>query len=142
MAGKNQTEVLIDGRIYRLSGYESEEYLQRVASYLSSKIAEIKKAEGYHRLSQELRSIMLDLNVADDYFKTKKKAEGFEEQIAAKDKEIYEVKRELVALQVELETAGKTIETLRDKQTEDEKKIAALEAQLAQRSGGGGGRRH
>ncbi len=144
MAGKNQTEVLIDGRIYTLSGYESEEYLQRVASYLSSKIGEIKRSEGYNRLSRDLKSIMLDLNVADDYFKTKKKADGFEEQIAEKDREIYDVKRELVALQVELETASKTIESLKDSRTEDQKKIAALEARLGQRpnNNGSAGRRN
>ena len=28
MSSKNKTEVLIDGKIYTLSGYESEEYLQ------------------------------------------------------------------------------------------------------------------
>ena len=33
MASKNTVKVLIDGKIITLSGYESEEYLQRVASY-------------------------------------------------------------------------------------------------------------
>ena len=62
------------GRLY-LSGYESEEYLQRVATYINNKLAELKKLDGYARLSQELKSILLELNVADDYFKAKNQVE-------------------------------------------------------------------
>ena len=40
MSAKNNTQVIIAGKIYTLSGYESEEYLQRVASYLNGKIPE------------------------------------------------------------------------------------------------------
>ena len=60
MSSKNKTEVLIDGKIYTLSGYESEEYLQRVATYINNKLAELKKLDGYARLSQELKSILLE----------------------------------------------------------------------------------
>ena len=35
MEKKNVTEVVIDGVIYRLGGYESSEYLQQVAGYLT-----------------------------------------------------------------------------------------------------------
>ena len=38
MSSKNRAEVLIDGKIYTLSGYESEEYLQKVATYINSKL--------------------------------------------------------------------------------------------------------
>ena len=76
MSSKNKTEVLIDGKIYTLSGYESEEYLQRVATYINNKLAELKKLDGYARLSQELKSILLELNVADDYFKAKKQGDS------------------------------------------------------------------
>ena len=42
MAAKNNTEVIIDGKVYTLSGYESQEYLQKVATYINDKIAEFK----------------------------------------------------------------------------------------------------
>ena len=35
MAVKTDTEVIIGGRVLTLSGYESEEYLQKVASYIN-----------------------------------------------------------------------------------------------------------
>ena len=90
MSSKNKTEVLIDGKIYTLSGYESEEYLQRVATYINNKLAELKKLDGYARLSQELKSILLELNVADDYFKAKNQVEMVEEELAQKDQELYD----------------------------------------------------
>ena len=91
MSSKNKTEVLIDGKIYTLSGYESEEYLQRVATYINNKLAELKKLDGYARLSQELKSILLELNVADDYFKAKNQVEMVEEELAQKDQELYDL---------------------------------------------------
>ena len=37
MSAKNTTQVLIGGKIITLSGYESEEYLQKVAAYINHK---------------------------------------------------------------------------------------------------------
>ena len=109
MSSKNKTEVLIDGKIYTLSGYESEEYLQRVATYINNKLAELKKLDGYTRLSQELKSILLELNVADDYFKAKNQVEMVEEELAQKDQELYDLKHELISTQIKLEDAAKEL---------------------------------
>lgn len=38
MSGKTSAEVIIGGKVYTLSGYEGEEYLQRVATYINNKI--------------------------------------------------------------------------------------------------------
>ena len=35
MSAKTSAEVVIDGKVYTLSGYEGEEYLQKVASYIN-----------------------------------------------------------------------------------------------------------
>ena len=109
MSSKNKTEVLIDGKIYTLSGYESEEYLQRVATYINNKLAELKELDGYARLSQELKSILLELNVADDYFKAKNQVEMVEEELAQKDQELYDLKHELISTQIKLEDAAKEL---------------------------------
>ena len=105
MSAKNNTQVIIAGKIYTLSGYESEEYLQRVASYLNGKISEFRNLDGYHRLSPEMRSILLNLNTADDYFKVKKKVEELERELSEKDQEIYEFKHEMITAQIRLENA-------------------------------------
>lgn len=130
MSSKNKTEVLIDGKIYTLSGYESEEYLQRVATYINNKLAEFKKLDGYSRQSKETRSILLELNVADDYFKAKKQVEMVEEELSQKDKELYDLKHELIAVQIKLENAQKALEEAKEDATEYQKQIIRLETEL------------
>ena len=41
-SAKHFTEVLIGGKVYTLSGFEGEEYLQKVSSYLNYKITEVR----------------------------------------------------------------------------------------------------
>ena len=37
-SSKNYTEVLIGGKVFTLSGFESEDYLQKVSTYLNHKL--------------------------------------------------------------------------------------------------------
>ena len=134
MSTKNRAEVLIDGKIYTLSGYESEEYLQKVATYINSKLVEFKKLEGYSRQSRENKSILLELNIADDYFKAKKQAEMLEEELAEKDKELYDLKHELIGSQIRLETAEKSVADYQKESTEYQKKIVRLETELKEKN--------
>ena len=90
MASKTNAEVIIDGKVYTLSGYESQEYLQKVASYISDKVAEFKTFDEYKRIPSDMRSTLLALNIADDYFKAKNQADKLELDLEAKDKEIYD----------------------------------------------------
>ena len=41
MSEKSSAEVIIGGKVYTLSGYEGEEYLQKVAAYINNKINEL-----------------------------------------------------------------------------------------------------
>lgn len=134
MSSKNRAEVLIDGKIYTLSGYESEEYLQKVATYINSKLVEFKKLEGYSRQSRENKSILLELDIADDYFKAKKQAEMLEEELAEKDKELYDLKHELIGSQIRLETAEKSVADYQKESTEYQKKIVRLETELKEKN--------
>ncbi len=131
MASRNVTQVLIGGKIYTLCGYESEEYLQRVAGYLSNKINEIKTADGYARMTPEMKGLLLNLNTADDYFKLKAQADQISEQSSAKDKELYEIKHELISTKMELEKAVQDLSSVREEKQTLEKRIAALEAQVS-----------
>jgi cell division protein ZapA len=130
MAAKNKIQVLIGGKIYTLSGYESEEYLQKVAAYLNNKITEIRSIDGYQRLSPEMRSLLLNLNTADDYFKLKKQADQLGDQIAEKDRELYEIKHELISVQMQTETKDKALAALQEEAQSSAKRIVQLETQL------------
>ena len=129
MSSKNKTQVIIAGKIYTLSGYESEEYLQKVAAYLNGKITEFRGMDGYHRLSQEMRSILLNLNIADDYFKVRKKIEELEEELSDKEKELYEFRNEMITTQVRLENAEKEKSALEEKNAQLQKELIRLQAQ-------------
>ena len=72
MAVKNTTQVLIGGKIITLSGYESEEYLQKVASYMNNKMTELGQLPGYSRQSVETKHTLLKLYVAGDYFECRR----------------------------------------------------------------------
>ena len=130
MAVKNTTQVLIGGKIIALSGYESEEYLQKVANYMNSKMTELGQIPGYNRQAQETRHTLLSLNIADDYFKAKRQAEMFEEELEAKDREMYDLKHDLINGQVELERAQKETQESTLQIRSLEAKIAELEQEL------------
>lgn len=107
MSEKKSIQVLIGGKIIRLSGYESEEYLEKVAHYINRKLEEMSESPGWRRLSSDQKNTMLALNIADDCFKAREKAEDLEEELQNKDKELYTLKQELVSLQVRLDSSRK-----------------------------------
>ena len=107
MSAKKSTNVIIGNKMYTLSGYEEEEYLHKVATYINHKIEEVEKLDNYKQLSTDMKTVMLNLNLADDYFKAKDRVESNEQDLKHKDQEIYNLKHELVTNQVtteELET--------------------------------------
>ncbi len=134
MAAKNDTEVIINGKIYTLSGYESEEYLQKVASYINNKITVFKQDEGYKRQSVDVQRTLLELNIADDYFKAKKQADSIDNDLESKDKQLYDTKHELIAAVIKNETLEKEADSLKEKINELEKTIIRLETELAEKS--------
>lgn len=130
MSSKNTTEVIIGGKVFTLSGYESEEYLHKVAAYINNKLTEFNKDDGFRRQSAEVRSTLMQLNIADDYFKAKKLGDNLSLEIENKDKEIYNLKHELIAEQIKAETSDKQIEELKEKVGRLQSNIVKLETEL------------
>ena len=130
MSSKTDTEVIIGGKVFTLSGYESEEYLQKVASYINNKIAEYNKNDSFKRLTLDMPNVLLQLKIADDYFKAKKQISILEEEIQTKEKELYNLKHELIASQIKLENTEKNVKNLQAEANENAKKIIRLETEL------------
>ncbi len=130
MATKHDTEVLIGGKVFTLSGYESEEYLQRIAAYINGKISEYSKIDSYSRQSIDVQNILLQLNIADDYFKTREKYDSLKESSDAKDKELYDVKHDLITTQIKMKSLEESLQKLRLENNENQKKIVKLETEL------------
>ena len=130
MSSKNNTEVILGGKVFTLSGYESEEYLQKVAAYINNKLAEFNKDESYRRQSAEVRANLMYLNIADDYFKSKKLGDSLQSETENKDTAMYDLKHELIAAQIQLETANKQIEELKEEINKYQKNVVRLETEL------------
>ena len=130
MSTKTDTEVIIGGKVFTLIGYESEEYLQKVASYINNKMSEYAKVESYKRQPLDMQNVLLQLNIADDYFKAKRQISLLEEEIQGKEKELYNLKHELIATQIKLENTEKNVKSLQGELNESAKKIIKLETEL------------
>ena len=130
MSTKTDTEVIIAGKVFTLSGYESEAYLQKVASYINNKVAEYNKVDSFKRQSLDTQNVLLQLNIADDYFKAKNQISRLEEEIQNKEKELYDLKHELITSQIKLENMEKTVQALQFEASEDAKKIVRMETEL------------
>ena len=130
---KNYTQVIIGGKVFTLSGYESEEYLQRVSTYLNHKIAECASVDGYRRQSAEMRNTLLALNIADDYFKAKRQGSILEQDVEQKNKEMYDLKHELISNQIKCESLEQEIERLREENQKLQMQIVKLDVEMKNR---------
>lgn len=130
MAEKTTAEVIIGGKVYTLSGYEGEEYLQRVANYINNKMIELNEIEAFKRFSGDMKSVLVHLNIADDYFKAKAYVEKLEKEMAIKDKELYDLKHDLISNQIKTESDEVSLKELEAENKELMLTVARLEAAL------------
>ena len=133
MSIKTNVSFTIGNKVYTVNGYESEAYLQKVASYIQQKTSKCEELPEYRLLSSDMRIILLELNIADDYFKAKSQIEHLEEDLERRNQEVYQLKHELVALQIKMDSLNRTIEevekknrllTLKQMKLEDQQKDA------------------
>ena len=129
MVQKNDIKVVINNKVYTLSGQESEDYLQNVATYINGKIAECQSSEAYRRFNAEYQNVLLALNLADDYFKAKDQVNQMLTEDDDKDKQIYDLRHEVIEVQIKYESAQKMIEEYKDKISELQRQIIKLEAE-------------
>mgnify|MGYP000356459642 FL=1 len=127
----NDIEVIINNKRYTLSGYESEEYLHRVASYINNKHAQFRNKDAYKFLDADLKNILIQINIADDYYKTLDKLNELKKENESKSNEIYDIRHELITSRTMLDAAHKEIEELKKELNEAQKKIVRLETELA-----------
>ncbi len=134
--GKSKIDipVVINNKVYTLSGYEGEDYLQNVATYINGKIAECKTSEEYRRMNVEYQGILLALNIADDYFKAKSMADEVSGDNNDKEQQLYELRHEVIEAQIKHEAALKLVEEYKEQVSQLQKKIVQLEAERNQKN--------
>lgn len=130
MNTKNDVEVVIGGKQYTLSGYESSEYLHKIATHINDKLTEFREQEGYGKLDMDVKNILLAINLADDFYKAQKSAADLQRANEDLEKEIFDMKHDMIAMKNQLEEKEKQLETLEKEKTDSEHKAIRLEAEL------------
>lgn len=130
MSTMNNVEVIINNKRYTLSGYESGEYLQRVASYINSKHQEFKQIDSFNRLETEVKNILLQINIADDYFKAVDQVREMTEEADVNGNEMFDLKHEVIASQTKLDALQKDYNRLESEYNEAQKTIIKLQTEL------------
>ena len=125
MADKKTIQVIIDGKIYVLSGENSESYLHDVADYLNHKIENIRKEMwNYNKLEESVRSLLLQINICDELFQERKRVEEMQELLDQEKSESYSYKHDLVKTKLKLDGVLQELEST-------QKKLLALEKREA-----------
>lgn len=130
MNRKNDVDVIINNKKYTLSGFESDEYMQKIASYINSKYAQFRLVEQFRHLDADMKNVLLEINIADDYFKAKKQVNEYETESENKSNEIFDMKHELIKMQTRNEALSKELAQAKDDFVQAQKKIIRLEEQI------------
>jgi cell division protein ZapA len=97
MPDKTRVDVLIAGKTFSISGYESDEYIQRVGLYVDRKMGDVQKSN--NTLSTSIAAVLTALNIADDYFKAHENELNFKKEIVTSKLEIERLLEENNALE-------------------------------------------
>lgn len=122
MAKKNTAEVLINSKVYTISGYESTAYLHKVASFLNELEEDISRMDNYNMLSPDEKQLLKNMNLADVYFKANDAREELERQAEEKDREIYSLKHDLIDARMEKDQLLKQIGELKTQLAEEQRR--------------------
>lgn len=78
---KNKVEVIIDGTIYSLQGEESQEHIQKVARIINEKFQGIQEKRGKVSFNSTKATMLVALNVADEYVKTQQELSAYMQEL-------------------------------------------------------------
>ena len=141
MSEKKGIKVLIGGKVMTMSGYESEEYMQKVASYINNKLEEYENMTAFRGASQDVKHRLLEINIADDYIKARERVKALEPEIKVKNNEMDDIKHDSVNKAMMADEMKKKLEQTKKALEESEKKVIELQAELKGKQQASGNRR-
>jgi len=113
----NKVDVVISGEIVTLKSSEQADYLQRLARYADEKIEEIKSKSKAAAIDDRARSLLIALNIADDYHKALEKYDKLDalnkrllDKMDKLDGENTQMKEEIKKLKAQLATTQKELD--------------------------------
>lgn len=127
MGKKNNFNITLAGKSYILCGEESSEYLKKIGTYIEQKYNSYYGNLSFRSQPIDMQHILMQLNIADDYFKCKEQLElqlkKNEEQIA----EMESLRNSLVNMQVRYENLESGMKIIEKKYQEAKKIISKME---------------
>ena len=105
----DKVKVMICGEVITLKANEDEAYLQRIARYIDQKMDNLLSMNVAASINERIRTLLIAINVADDYFKANDKLarlnaehEKYVNEIGRMQQENMLLKEKLYELQGEL----------------------------------------
>ncbi len=132
MDKKNSFNITLAGKSYTLCGEESGEYLRTVGSYIEDKYSEFSDNLAFRAQPMDMQHILLQLNIADDFFKCREKLSIQTRKMEEQSAELEKLQNSLVAMQVKYENLESSTKLVEKKYQEAKAKIARLENKRTQ----------
>ena len=95
---KNKINVVINGQVISLTSEESAEHMQKVSLYVDKKIGELKEKNLSAVVDERVRTVLVALNIADDYFKIRDRHTALDVDNQTLIKDIARLKEENAAM--------------------------------------------
>lgn len=130
MEKKNSFNITLAGKSYTLCGNESGEYLKTVGSYIEEKYNGYYNNLSFRSQPLDMQHILMQLNIADDYFKCREQLSVQMRKYEEQALEIEKLQKSLVNMQVRYENLEASTKLIEKKYQEAKNKITRLEIEL------------
>ncbi len=94
----NTVKINIAGKDYHIVGTEQEEYIQKIGHYVDKKMNNMLDV-GENNLSTVMASVLTSVNIADDYFKERDRANQQKTRMNELEKKLREAQNKIIALE-------------------------------------------
>ena len=107
---KNSTDVIIEDKVYKISTDQDASYVRELAEYINEKMELLHRQSAYSKQANAFRQIILLMNMADDYCHMKQQAEEATRKYEQQEAEFYNMKREMVNMQMTIASLKKQLQ--------------------------------
>jgi len=131
MNNVKSVEVNINNKYYTICAVESEEYIKKIASYINKKYDDFKNLQGYDKMNVDMKTILMEINLADDYFKKDQDYVKCYNSNEKNKKEIKVLTEELISCQAQNDELEEDLEQLKEDFAKAQEEIDDLKDELA-----------
>ena len=113
MGKKNNFNITLAGKSYILCGEESSEYLKKIGTYIEQKYNSYYGNLSFRSQPIDMQHILMQLNIADDYFKQKEENELVASKLKEYTKRCEKHEKETKDLQDKIDEQANEIQKLK-----------------------------